>query len=1666
MSKEIDERVVEMQFDNSQFERNVSTSMSTIEKLKQSLNFSGAAKGLDEIDVISRNLNMDYLAGAVEAVGVKFSTMEYIAISALNNITNKVINSGERLVKSLSVDQVSAGWTKYGDKVSSVQTIMSATANTWEQSAKLMEFEGTQLEYVNSQLEKLNWFSDETSYSFTDMTNNIGKFTSNGVALDQAVTAMEGISSWAAKSGANVNEASRAMYNLSQAISVGSVKLMDWKSIENANMATQEFKKTAIDTAVALGTLKKQGDGTLKTIKDHEVSVNNFNEALADEWFTSEVLLSTLDKYGSTAVRLSEIYEEYGITASQFLSGMDDFNEGNKTITQIAKKLGMEADDLKPLFEELSSAEYELGLASFRAAQEAKTFMEAISATKDAVSTGWMTTFEHIFGNYEEAKVLWTDMANALWDVFAASGETRNEILSIWKEDGGRDDLIEAFWNLWDAIDSLTTPIKNAFGEVFPSTIERSAEKLYFFTKKVKDFTANLTLSDETAEKLKNTFKGIFSALSIGKQLLRALTSGFKRLMEPLLPMSGTLLDITSDLGLFITGLDESIKHTAKFQVAVDKMVDFLLTIPEKIDNVFKMVTGITLETAFKKIVKIVNDAYARLKEAFDGFKDIDLSGVEGVVDKVETRFQPLTNLFKGLASICNVVFKVFTALFPFIGKLVNAVGIALQKIGGALVEAVTNADFNMLLDLVNSGVLFATANKIQKFFISITSVSESAWTSFRGIKGALKNISVQFEYMQANLQASTIMKIAIAIGIVAASLAVLSMLDSAKLTLATGAITALFYDLTAAMQKVSVIQQFNFKGVSNNLLSLSIAIFILANACKKLAELSSEELIKGVLAITALTEVMVLSSLTMSQCAGKLINGSTSLIVFAVAINILTSAVRKLSELSVEDLAKGLVGTILLMKVLADTLTKSNFDKISLSQGIGLVLIAASMNVMADAIAKIGSIPVMNIIVGLLSLKVILEALSDFVKEMKGAKRLVSVGLSMVLIASSMLIFANAMNKIAAIPFADLAKAILAMSVVLLEVSLAMDAIPATAPLAGIGMIAMAAGLVILAEALKLFGSLSVGEIVKGLIAMTIALAEVAVVSNLMIAALPGAAAMLIFASGLVVLAGALKILGSMSLWGIVKSLIGLTAALVIVGTLGAVLGAVSPLIAAFGLSLILVSTGLLALGIGITLLSAGLTSLAVSGVAGIASFITIVTMLIGMIPAVVVAIANGLLLIIKTLGEGGPIIFEAVKNIGVSFMQALGVIIAEALILLDDTIKNLLDHLPSILSNLFAILVDTLQQFAKNVYPIIVALIDTVLNAFRAITDKLPEIIQVGVDFVISFIEGMSDAIDNNSERFRDAIIKLFKSVLAAIATLLGIKSDSSQSFEEIAVAIVNGLVDSIVKLTKVVVKAFVTLIKKIISTVKEYGPKVAQAGKDLLQKAWDGMNNMIGKFFDIGKNILLGIIDGLSSGISWVVDKVTDVSNNIKDAFCDFFGIHSPSKVFYGYGMNLDQGLANGIDKYSGLVTDATEDMGQTTIDTMKDSMSRIADYVNDGLDAEPTIAPVMDLTNVTKGVESINGMMNNTKAMSLASNIDVSASGNLGRMSNLMSDAQEGFMSGNSSVISAINSMIEHIAGMLDEDDKEVALYVDGKKLASSLAKPMNRELNILLQRGGN
>lgn len=697
MSSSIDQRIVEMQFDNAQFEKGISTSLKSIDNLEKGLKLDGASKGLESVSKAANSMDFSGLQGGIYAVQQKFSALEVIGITALQRITNAAISTGESLVKSLSIDQISAGFEKFGSKTSSVATLVA---------------QGNELERVNEQLDRLNWFTDETSYSFTDMVANIAKFTASGKGLEESVTAMEGIANWAALSGQNATTASRAMYQLSQAMGAGIMRKEDYKSIQNASMDTDEFRQKCLDAGVALGKLKKNADDTYTSLVNNKGSFtkSQFAEHLTDDaWFTSDVMMSVFQTYSSAVDQIYDYADEKGITASQAISELGDTVDS-------------------------------FGLKAFKAAQEARTWGDAVDSVKDAVSTGWMNTFELIFGNQEEATQLWTDLANAMYDVFAGGAEARNEMLKEWKESGGRDDLIQSFWNIWDAVSKVSSSIKEAFGEIFaPMT----SGKLLSMTENLKNFTESLIMSDDTANKLKRTFKGVFAVFDIFKKVLGTVGDAIAKLLDSdgLKDFGNTLLDSAASLGDFLVSLNESFSTDG--------------------------ITGM-----FDKIVTGISDLFSGVLNSAGGF-----SGAFGTIGS-------------SISSVLGFIWNSFKTVFSWLKENISLKGI-LGTVAAAF-SALTGKE------------LFDAASGISGFIEKLTGAGKKSGSLKAKISELFESLHDSLQALTTSIKVTSLVGIAGAIGVLTASLNTLSQLDAGSALKGISAMAAMFKMLTKSLDSIT----------------------------------------------------------------------------------------------------------------------------------------------------------------------------------------------------------------------------------------------------------------------------------------------------------------------------------------------------------------------------------------------------------------------------------------------------------------------------------------------------------------------------------------------------------------------------------------------------------------------------------------------------------------------------------------------------------------------------------------------------------------------------------------------------------------------------------------------------------------------------------------------
>lgn len=667
MSQEIDQRVVEMRFDNAQFERNSRDTMRTLDKLKEKLSFKGAAKGLEQVQAASENVDFSGMEKGLDTVQAKFSALDVVAFTALQRITDKVISTGEQMVKSLSTDNITRGWDKYTEKTGNVQTIMNAT--------------GKSIDTVNGYLNKLMWYSDETSFSFNEMTSAISQATASGGDLKKMVTMVMGIANATADAGKSGYAFQSTIRNLIQSYSAGYLQLMDWKSLNLMGTGTKALKQELINTAVELGTIK-QGDVTIST----------FESSLQKKWATTQVMEKTFAKYASMMEAAYELTQKNpGMTSSEAL-------------------------------EQLKGQYGDLAERAALAAQQAKSFQEAIDSTKDAVSSKWMNVFETLFGNKEEAVDTWTELANRLYDVFVPPIEALNDRMKAgldtgWQQmrdafgdqadayttvleklalakgavteeaieeegsfakalqkgkvnaellttslsdtiktyesllgtldkadprydaiqkdyeaflklndavaDGsldlaqyaegltevsGREHLFNSLWNIWDAIAKVMGSVHEAFTEIFPPT---SGEQIHSIAEGLDAMTKKLIITDESAANLKKTFKGIFAVVKVPLTAMTTLVKtgvkAFGVLVDILRPVGAVFLDVAGNMGGFVTEVQNTLLGSGTLGEKLDKLhksLQKLLDPLGSIGDVLKKSIGEKLSEARKEISK------------------------------------------------------------------------------------------------------------------------------------------------------------------------------------------------------------------------------------------------------------------------------------------------------------------------------------------------------------------------------------------------------------------------------------------------------------------------------------------------------------------------------------------------------------------------------------------------------------------------------------------------------------------------------------------------------------------------------------------------------------------------------------------------------------------------------------------------------------------------------------------------------------------------------------------------------------------------------------------------------------------------------------------------------------------------------------------------------
>ena len=1052
-SKNVDQRVVQMEFDNRSFEQKTKETIRTLGKLKDSLNFGNADKGVDNLNNSIKKVNMNPLSNAIETVQLKFSAMQVVAATAIANITNSAVNAGKRIVDSLTIEPIRTGFQEYETQINAIQTILANTSN-----------KGSTLADVNAALEELNIYADKTIYNFTEMTRNIGTFTAAGVDLKTSTEAIKGIANVAALSGSNSQQASSAMYQLSQAMAAGKVQLMDWNSVVNAGMGGEILQESLKDTA------RVHGIAVDEMIAKH----GSFRESLQEGWITTEIMTETLKKF--TGDLTEEQLKQMGYTDQQI---------------QGIIKMGQTAND---------------------AATKVKTFTQLFDTLKESAQSGWTQSWGIIIGDFEEAKKLLTDISDAISEFINKSAEARNDMLKTWKELGGRTSMLNAFKNVISGLGSVIKPITQAFREIFPRT---TGQQLFDITSKIEAFTGKLKLSKENMENLKTTFKGVFAVLDIFKRAFLSLVGVMGNTTGRVFPdMITVILKVTSTIGKFLIKLNETITEFKVFEVVagyVKRAFNEIWDVVESIGNRLSERTG-GIGKAVSVFSKTVGDAFSGLYDKLTGNKIVEvlgsiLSGVGTVIDKLidsfnNINFDNVTDLLSGgaLATLALSFKKFMDGLSESIehtgGVIKNIKGIFgdlrdILKSYQDQLKAKTLVNIATAVALLSGAIIALSLVDSQKLSMSTAILG----ALFVELMGALKLYDKLGPEIDGVTKSIALMNgLAVAVLILSTALVKMGNMKWDQIAKGLIGLTTISATLLLFCNMLNA-KMSNLRKGALGLIGLSASLKILASACKDLGNLKWNQLAKGLVGITGLLTVLA-GFLTVAKYGKLSIKTATSLVILASSLKILTGVVNELGQIKWKTIGRGLTAMLGILTSLTLFMRLSGSPKQMMSTGAGILAISYAMDNFAKVMNYIGNLKWKQIGKGLTGIAGILSAIAMTARMMP--KNMVSISIGLLLVGEAVDNLVGVMERASGMKWGSIGKSFTAIGGSLVILALGLRAMDGTTK-GAIALITASTALAVLTPCLLSLGKMNLGSIAKSLLMISGVFAVFAISARLL---------------------------------------------------------------------------------------------------------------------------------------------------------------------------------------------------------------------------------------------------------------------------------------------------------------------------------------------------------------------------------------------------------------------------------------------------------------------------------------------------------------------------------------------------------------------------------------
>ena len=1408
----VDNRVVRMEFDNATFQAKIKQTMDSLSQLDKALKLEGASKGLSDISAAAGKVNLGPVKTAVESVSSSFVALSTIAITALSRITNSIITAGTQMTRSFTFGPIIDGFHEFETNVGSIQTILANTRS-----------DNTGLADVNAALDKLNEFSDKTIFNFGEMARNIGTFTAAGVDLQTSVDSIKGIANLAAISGSSSEQAATAMYQLSQAISTGTVRLMDWNSVVNAGMGGEVFQKALFESGKALKTINDVPIN--QTFEEWTAAGHSFRDSLQEGWLTSEVLTTTLQ----------------GFT-------------GEMSEAQLLAK-GFTHDQAAALLE--------LGQVGVEAATKIRTFSQLLTTIKETIGSGWSQTFRTVIGDFNESTDLFTNINDVVTKFVNAQSDARNQILQSWKDMGGRTLLIQGLKDAFSALADIIRPIKDAFRDIFPPA---TAQSLFKITQSFADFAKSLKPSQTTIENIGRIFKGLFSILDIGWEVIKAGVGFLKDLVVQITGLgSGRLLEFTADIADFFTSLRDGLDQGAAIQRFFDN-----------------------LKESLQGPIQFIKDLKDAIANMFGGFDDTAAEAVSLGVSRFGLRIDDLKSGFDRLEGVADRFKDFMGVILNVLETVGSAIGDWFSELGQKIADSMEPGDFDAVLDALNVSLLGGIGLLIAKWLQGGINFDIGDGL-FSKISSAFEELTGVLDAMQTQIRADALEKIAISVGILTASVVALSLINSADLTKALTAMAFGFGELMASFAVLNTLGSgitsgATFTIIAGGLILLSTAILILSGAVAALAQLSWGDLVKGLTGVAVLLGIVSAASVILSRNAPGLIASGVGMVAIALALNLLAGAVAIFATMDWDELARGFasVAAGLLIIAGASHLMPSGM----IAQGAALILIATALNILALAIKSFAEISWSELGHGLAGVAGGLLIIAGAMHLMPSNMVLTSAGLILVGVALNAI--ARAMKEFGGMSWSEIGRGLTVMAGALLLLAIATNAMTgALAGAAAILVVSVALG--VLAHVLAQMAKIKFGDLIKAIGGIAIALGVFGVAALLLepvIPALIGLGVALLLISGAFALFGVGALAVAKAFEILAKA--GPDAADAIVAGLEAVGAALPALIRGFAegiVELIQVFTDaapVIAEAFGVLLSHILDTLVEITPKVGdlmLALIDVLVRVLKEGAPKLIQAGIDLLLALLRGIRDRIGEIVSVVSEIIVNFLNALathtGEMVTAGTNLLIAFLSGIAFNLGRVAESVGTIITTFISSMSQQANRIVDAGANAVISFVQGLGRNANRVVTAGVDVIIQFLQGVA----SNGIRLAKAAFDILITFLNELASVIRQKSpELRQAGMNIAAAIVDGMTFGLASKARQVAEKAVSMAQTATNAVTNF-LGIGSPSKVFIQ---------IGKFMGEGMAIGLSDTRAVEAGAATLADSAVSSMRTIVSQINDEIGM----------------------------------------------------------------------------------------------------------------------------------------------------------------------------------